>query len=146
MNEGINQKTATLVAESQKKPCLAKKKTLGASLEQEKSELLLKDISKQNSYISQSTLTSSVSEKSLNSSSNQNTMPLFDKSNEFSSVPLNLESPEGHFTDEKIQQLYDGTHLKHKKQPFKYMGSSSSGSHHSGSDLPSPVEFSNGAN
>lgn len=47
---------------------------------------------------------------------------------------MNLESPEGHFTDEKIQSLYNGTHLKGKHQPYE----SNSGSD---SNLPSPVEI-----
>ena len=45
---------------------------------------------------------------------------------------MNLESPEGHFTDEKIQKLYNGTHLKGKHQPYES---------NSSSNLPSPIEI-----
>ena len=46
---------------------------------------------------------------------------------------MDLESPQGHFTDEKIQSLYNGTHLKGKHQLYDSSSNSSS--------LPSPVEI-----
>lgn len=51
---------------------------------------------------------------------------------------MDLESPQGHFTDEKIQSLYDGTHLKGKHQLYDSSSNSSS--------LPSPVEIHSDVN
>lgn len=66
------------------------------------------DFKKQTSNSSASTQDS---DKSQTSSQNQ------EKPKDVISV-MNLESPQGHFTEEKIQSLYQGTHLKGNYQTY----------------------------